>query len=226
VIAAATGVAAAALSVSPVRLRLAGAAARTIAITNPGGAAAAVEVRTASFVLDHRGRPMLARGRQPAAGWLRLRPARLVLAAGGTAKVAVLSATPANARPGDHPALVLLTTQPPRTSSVAIRVRIGVIVFVRVPGRIVHRLVVGALRARRRVLAAVVANRGKVVERTRVRLSLWRGGHALVRLGSVRVALLPHSRAVERFRYRGSVRGWVTARVELGARRWSFRVRL
>ena len=225
-IAAATGVAAAALSVSPVHVRLTGASSRTITITNAGNAAAAVEARPASFVLDRRGKPTIARERREAAGWLRLRPRRLVLAPGGTAVVTVSSAAPAGALPGDHPALVLLMTQPPRAAGVAIRMRIGVVVFIRVAGRIVHRLELGALRVRRRVLEATVANRGNVVERMRVRVSLSRGGRVLVRLGPVARTLLPHSRGIERFRYRGRLRGWVTARVEAGALRRTFRLRL
>jgi hypothetical protein len=226
VIAAAAGVAAAALSVSPVHIRLSGASSRTITITNAGNAAAAVEARPGSFVLDRSGKPTLARERQPAAGWLRLQPRRLVLAPGGSAVVTVTSVAPAGALPGDHAALVLLRTQPPRAAGVAIRVEIGVVVFIRVAGRIVHRLELGALRVRRRMLEAAVANRGNVVEHVRVRVSLSRGGRVLARLGPVVRTLLPHSRAIERFRYRGRVRGWVTARVEAGRLRRTFRIRI
>jgi hypothetical protein len=226
VIAAATGVAAAALSVSPVHVRLTGAASRAITITNAGNAAATVDARPASFVLNRRGKPMVTRERREAAGWLRLQPRRLVLAPGGTAVVTVSSSVAPGARPGDHPALVLFTTEPRRTAGVAIRMRIGVVVFVRVAGRIVHRLEIGALRVRGRVLEATVANRGNVVERTRVRISLSRGGHVLVRLGPVGRTLLPHSRGTERFRYSRRLRGWVTARVEVGVRRRTFRIRL
>ena len=225
-IAAAAGVAAAALSVSPVHIRLSGASSRTITITNAGNAAAAVEARPGSFVLDRSGKPTLARERQPAAGWLRLQPRRLVLAPGGSAVVTVTSVAPAGALPGDHAALVLLRTQPPRAAGVAIRVEIGVVVFIRVAGRIVHRLELGALRVRRRMLEAAVANRGNVVEHVRVRVSLSRGGRVLARLGPVVRTLLPHSRAIERFRYRGRVHGWVTARVEAGRLRRTFRIRI
>jgi len=225
VIAAAAGLAAA-LSVSPVRIRVSRAASHTITITNAGNAAASVDARPASFVLDRRGKPTIARERQPAAGWLRLQPSRLVLAPGGTAVVTVSSAAPRGALPGDHPALVLFTTQPPRAAGVAIRMRIGVVVFVRVGGRIVHRLELGALRVRHRVLELVVVNRGNVVERPRVRIVLLRGGHVLARLGSVGRTLLPHSRGVERFRCSARIRGWVTARVEMGALRRIFRLRL
>jgi hypothetical protein len=226
VIAAAAGVAAATLSVTPVHFRLSGASSRTITVTNAGNAVAAVEAQPGSFVLDRSGKPTLARGRQPAAGWLRLRPRRLVLVPGGSAVVTVTAAAPAGALPGDHPALVLLTTQPPHAAGVAIRVQIGVVVFVRVGGRIVHRLEVNGLRVRRRVLEAAVANRGNVAEHVRLRVSLLRGGHVLARLGPVARMLLPHSRGIERFRYRGHLRGWVTARVEAGSLRRTFRIRL
>jgi hypothetical protein len=225
VIAAAAGVAAA-LSVSPVRIRLTRAASRTITITNAGNASATVDARPAGFVLDRRGKPTIARDRQPAAGWLRLQPPRVVLAPGGTAVVTVSSAAPAGALPGDHPALVLFTTQPPRTAGVAIRLRIGVVVLVRVAGRIVHRLELGSLRVRRRVIELVVANRGNVAEYARVRIVLLRGGHVLARLGSAGRTVLPRSRGIERFRHPRRVRGWVTARVELGVLRRTFRLRL
>jgi hypothetical protein len=149
-----------------------------------------------------------------------------MVAPGGTAAVTVSSAAPAGARPGDHAALVLLTTQPPRGAGVTIRMRIGVVVFVRVAGRIVHHLELGVLRARRQVLELVVANRGNVVEYARVRIALLRGGHVLARFGSVGRTLLPHSRGIERFRRPARVRGWVTARVEVGVNRRTFRLRL
>jgi hypothetical protein len=225
VIAAVVGVAAA-LSVSPVRIRLTGADSRTITITNAGNASATVDARPAGFVLDRRGKPTIARERQPAAGWLRLQPRLLVLAPGGAAAVRVSSAAPAGALPGDHPALVLFTTRPPRGPGIAIRMRIGVVVLVRVAGRIVHRLELGALKVRHRVLELVVANRGNVVERARARIVLLRGGHVLARLGPVGRVVLPHSRAIERFRTSARVRGWVTARVELGVLRRTFRLRL
>jgi hypothetical protein len=225
VIAAAVGVAAS-LSVSPVRIRLTGAASRTITITNAGNASATVDARPAGFVLDRRGKPTIARERQPAAGWLRLQPRLLVLAPGGTAAVRVSAAVPVGALPGDHPALVLLTTQPPRGPGVAIRMRIGVVVLVRVGGRIVHRLELGSLKVRHRVLELVVVNRGNVVEYARARIVLLRGGHVLARLGSAGRTLLPHSRGIERFRRPHRVRGWVTARVEVGVVRRTFRLRL
>ena len=88
-----------------------------------------------------------------------------------------LVAAPDRALPGDHAALVLLTTAPSRATGIAVRLRVGVVVLVRVAGRIVHRLELGSLEARRRVLVATVVNRGNVAELSRVRISLSRRGH-------------------------------------------------
>jgi hypothetical protein len=226
VIAVATGVTAAALSVSPVHLRLDGMATRVITIRNTGSSAAIVDAQSASIRFDRRGRPSPAAQRRQAGGWLRLRPRRLVVDPGASAVVTVWSVAPNRALPGDHAALVLLTTAPSRATGIAVRLRVGVVVLVRVAGRIVHRLELGSLKARRRVLVATVVNRGNVAELSRVRISLSRGGHVLARLRSSRRTVLPHSRSVERFRYHGRVRGWVTALVEVGAVRRVVRIRL
>jgi hypothetical protein len=227
VIAAAAGIAAATLSVSPVRIQLTGGAGRTITITNAGTSAAAVDARPAGFVLDPRGKPIVARERRSAAGWLHVQPRLLALAPGGKAVVTVSAAVPPGALPGDHPALILFTTQPPpRAGGVAVRMRIGVVVFVRVAGRIVHRLELGALKVRRRALEVIVANRGNVVERAHVRIFLVRRGRVVARLDSVARTLLPRSHAIERFRHPGRLRGWITARVEVGSISRSFRIRL
>ena len=225
-IAVSTGIAAAALSVSPVHLRLDGMATRMITIRNTGSSAATVDAQSASIRFDRRGRPAPAPPRRRLGGWLRLRPRRFVVDPGASAVVTVWSAAPKGAVPGDHAALVLLTAVPSRGTGIAVRLRVGVVVLVRVAGRIVHRLELGPLRARRRVLVAAVVNRGNVAELTRVRISLSRRGHVLARLRSTRRTLLPHSRSIERFRYRGRVRGWVTALVEVGVLRRAVRIRL
>jgi hypothetical protein len=104
--------------------------------------------------------------------------------------------------------------------------RIGVVVFVRVAGRIVHRLELAARGVRRHVLEVAVMNRGNVAERRRVRMSLSSKGHLLARRVSARRTWLPHSRGIVRFRYAGRLPRWVTARVEVGALRRTLRIRL
>jgi hypothetical protein len=121
---------------------------------------------------------------------------------------------------------VLLTTQARRAGGVAIRLRIGVVVYIRIPGRIVRRIVVGVPTVRRHLLEVPVANRGNVVERTRVRIALSRGGRVLLRLGPIDRMLLPHSRGVDHFRRPAGLRGLVIARVEAGVIRRTFRIRL
>ena len=224
-IVAATGAAAAALSVSPVRLRLTRSARRTITIMNTGDAARSIDVRAARFALDRRGKPVVLPKRE-AGAWLRLRPRHFVLAAGGVAEVTVSSVAAPHARPGDHPAVVLLTTQAPRAPGVAVRIRVGVVVFVRVGGRIVHRLRLGARPIRRRVFEAVVGNRGNVVERAPVSVVLSRNGRVLARLRSATRTFLPHSHAAVRFQCPARVRGRVTVRVEAGVWHGTARIRL
>lgn len=120
---------------------------------------------------------------------------------------------------------------------VRVRIRVGVIVDLRVRGRILRRLDARALRVRHRgairVLELRLVNRGNVTERLPadgLRLSLLSGGRALATLRPQSRELLPHSAGIAVFAYRGGLGGSVLARVELrhpvrGPRR-SFRVRL
>lgn len=225
-IAAAAGIAASALSVTPVHLRLTRSAARTIAITNTGDAPAVVIVRSAGLALDDHGMPALARRPQPAASWIHARPSRVALAPGARASVTVSSTAPAAASPGDHAALVLLTTQPRPGAGVAIRVRIGVVVVIRVPGKVVHRLEVSGLSVRRGMLELTVANRGNVVEHIHAQVVLRRAGQLLARLGPIERTLLPHTRARLAFGYRRRFHGAVTAVVDIGRLRRTLRLRL
>lgn len=129
---------------------------------------------------------------------------------------------PGRAEPGDHDALVLLTTRPWRSAGVAVRMRIGVVVVVRTPGRIVRRLALGRrLRARpargARVLELVVVNNGNVTEildRGRIRLTL-RVRTLAVSLRPERRELRPHTSGLVEFRYRGRLRGWLAVRARL-----------
>jgi hypothetical protein len=115
--------------------------------------------------------------------------------------------------------------------------RVGVIVVLRVRGRIVRRLDARALAVRQqgaaRLLELRLVNRGNVTERLGgdgLRLSLLRDGRRLATLRPAPRELLPHSAGIAVFTYRGRLRGAVLARIELrppmrGPRR-SFRIRL
>ena len=211
------------LTATPARVGLAGTGKASVRITNPGRGAVVVDVARAGFSLDLRGRPHVAAraGSRAATTWLTERPGRFVLPAGATKSLTVSSRLPRRVEPGDHDALVLLTTRPRRSAGVAVRMRIGVVVVVRAPGRVVRSVAVRALRVRRaghtRTLELVLANRGNVTETidaARVRLLLVRKNAR----SSVRVEtreLRPRTTGIVQFRHRGRLVGWVTARVRL-----------
>ncbi len=175
---------------------------------------------------------------ESAASWLTVRPGRFVLGPGAGRSLTVASRLSAGAEPGDHDALVLLTTRPQRGAGVAVRMRIGIVVVVRAPGPVVRRLELRGLRVRRgsgvRILELDVVNRGNVtetLERGWVRISLRRGG-AEATLSADSRELRPRTRGVVQLPYRGRLRGWVTVRVRIAAQaglpvvRRTFRARM
>ena len=200
-----------ALSVSPARVALAAPGSRTIKLRNGGAERVVVDVTR---------RPL---GPQPAAkAWLQITPARVVLRSGESAILTLRASPPRRAEPGEHRVLVLLMTHPLRGGRVNVQVRLGVRVKVVVRGRIVRRLTLGRLRVHRRrdarFLFVSVANRGNVTVQLRGRVAalLVRRGQQLARLSSpARRALLPGARAVLALRYRGRLRGLVTAVVHI-----------
>ena len=183
-----------------------------------------VDVGRAGFSLDRRGRPHIAPRDVPRAAvtWLNVRPARFVLPAGSTRSLTVTSRLPRRPEPGDHDALVLLTTRP-RGAGVAVRMRIGVLVVVRAPGRVVRKVVVGSLRVRRlprgRVLEVLLVNRGNVTEtlgRGSVRVTLTCRTTRMTLRAAAR-ELRPRTSGVVLLPLRRGVSRWVSARVEVVA---------
>jgi hypothetical protein len=215
------------LVASPARVSIAGSGRATVTVTNSGSRRVEIEVRRAGFALDLRGRPRIvrrARGAGAATSWLIVRPRRLVIRAGARASLSITSRVPRRARPGDHDALVVLTTRPIRSAKVAVRMRLGVMVVVRAPGRTARRLDVRSLRVRRvggtRMLELLLANRGDVTEvldRKRVRIILQRRDRVFARLQPLARQLLPRTKGLVQAPYAGRVRGRVTAVVELAA---------
>ncbi len=229
-----------ALSATPARISLAGSAGAAIRVTNPGREAVVVDATRAGFGLDLRGRPRVVSGtsRRAATAWLSVRPTRFVLAARASATVAVSARVPPRAEPGDHEALVLLTTRPSaRRPGLAVRMRLGVVVVVRAPGRVARSLRLGGLRVRRaggaRLLELWVANAGNVTEtlwRGRVRLLVARPGGSARILAAPR-ELRPRTSGLVQTVYRGPLRGRVRVRAELvdpagRILRRTFRIRL
>ncbi len=229
-----------ALTASPARATLVGSARQLIRVANAGAEPVVVDVVPAGFALGPRGRPrilLIGDAARRAAAWLAIRPSRIALGPGASTNLTLVSKPPRAATPGDHPALVLLTTRASPLAPVAVRMRIGITVLVRVPGRIRHALVVRSLHVRRvahrQLLELVVANAGNVVEwlrRGRVEVSLALHGRVIARLDPAARELLPRATAIFDLPYRAGVHGDVTAVVALGDRvktlRRSFRVRL
>ena len=224
------------LSASPLRLTFRGASTAAVVLRNPGRRALLVDVSRGGFARSPRGKPRV-RPARGTAGWLRMRPRRIRIAPGAKRVLHVRAVPRRHTAPGDHPALVLLTTRPLGVKHVRVRLRVGVIAVLRVRGRIVRRLDARALMVRRskalRLLELHLVNRGNVTERLArdgLRLTLLRGGRRFTTLRPARQELLAHSSGIARFSYRGRVRGAVLARVELqapfrGPKRW-FHARL
>jgi hypothetical protein len=210
-----------ALSATPTRVVLTAGAWTAVRVTNAGRASVVVDAATSGFALDPSGRSRVS-GRDEAGHWLVLAPRRLALGAGRSATVTVSAEVPRRARPGEHAALILFRTRPRAGAPVPIVMQVGVVVTVRVPGRVVRRLDVRGLRlvrhGRRRTFLLTIWNRGNVSEvlpLRRVRVVLRRGGRLFATLLPSRRQILPHAVAVLALRYAGGVRGWVQAAVAI-----------
>ncbi len=213
-----------ALTASPAHVELAGSSRTTVRVRNAGASRVVLDLRRAGFALDLRGRPRIVREhgtRRSAAPWLEFRPRTLAIGPAGTGVVSISSRVPARAEPGDHDALLLFTTRRRMRDGLAVRVRMGVVVVVRAPGRVVHRLALGRLRSTRakrgRVLELALRNRGNVTESVARRgavVSLERHGRRVARIGADARTFRPGTRGVLLFRLGRRVAGGrVVARV-------------
>ncbi len=204
-----------ALIASPSHVALKGSGRAPVAVTNSGTRPVVVDVARAGFALDLRGRPRAVSRRTT---WLGVGPRRLTLAPGATATVTVSAHVPRHAQPGDHSELVLLTSRPPTRRGLPVRLRLGVVVVVRAPGKVVRRVSAIGLHVRRgrnaRVLALLLANRGTVTETVGgpcALLWLHRRGRLLARLRTAERRILPHTRGLVELVYRGRLQGRVQA---------------
>jgi len=219
-----------ALTAAPARIELAGAAEAAIRVANPSRSAIVVDAAPAGFALDLRGRPHIATGRDRSVR-LVLRPRRFELPPGGVADVHVASSPAGPIRPGDHLGLVVLATRPSGHGGVAVRMRLGVVVVVRLPGVVVHRLSLKGLRIGRSAIAASLSNGGNVVEHARISIELRRAGRTIATLRSTAREILPGARGVLAFRRPPRIHGSLRAVVEVRNRgaiaaRRVFRLRL
>jgi len=154
-----------ALIASPSHVALKGSARAPVTVTNSGTRPVVVDVARAGFALDLRGRPRAVSRRS---SWLAVGPRRLTLAPGAAAALTVSAHVPRRAQPGDHSELVLLTSRPPMRRGIPVRLRLGVVVVVRAPGKVVRRVSAVSIRVRpsgkARVLGLLLANLGTVTE--------------------------------------------------------------
>ena len=206
------------LSVSPSHVELTPGTHRVISIDTGSSDRASIDVHVVGLTLDPQGRPRLER--RGGAPLLRLSASRL-RAARGRAQLTITARPAAHAAVGDHAAVVLFDATTPGTSSVLVRLRVGLVVSVRVPGKVVHRLVLqaGASVLRKpRVIEVDVANRGNVTEHvdaSRLTLVVVRAGRTVAVLRAARRDFLPHSRGFVLFSYSQRLRGAFVARVGL-----------
>jgi hypothetical protein len=210
-----------ALSVSPAHLSLAAGGKASLHVGGISAGRLVLRARVVGLALDPRGRPRIA-GRRDAAAWLTVRP-RTAVAGRTGANFVVASRRVSGAHPGDHAAIVLLVATEPGGKGIAVAMRVGLVVTVRVSGRSIRRVEVVTARARPtpgigRLIAVTIANRGDRIELIggrRLAVTLLRRGHAVGRCQGARRALLPRTRAVVTVRCRAAVRGPFVARVAI-----------
>jgi hypothetical protein len=213
------------LSVSPAHVALQAGSRATLHIQTGAGGPLLLRASVAGLALDLRGKPRIA-ARREAAPWLSVSPASVEVGRRGATLVIASHRRPSS-WPGDHSALVLLTATAPPAKGVAIQLRVGVVVTMRVKGRLVHRLEVVAARVgrssvgrrsarRARMIELTFANRGNVIESIggpRLRITLLRRGRVIARLAARRRKVLPHTAALVLVRYGGRSRGLTTIRI-------------
>lgn len=228
------------LVASPARVQVEGTGHQTIRLSNHGRSAVVVDASRAGFALSLRGgRPRVVAA-PGTARWLSFAPRRLRVAPGATTSITITTRVPRGTTPGDHASVLLLSTRPRARAGLAVRLRLGVVVVLRVPGRLVRRLQPSGLVVRHkrgtRTLVLALANRGNVTETLapgRLTITLWKGRRRIARFLPPPRELLPHTRALFDLRYRKKARGVMRALVQLrpagvgtAILRRSYRIRL
>ena len=211
---AAAALAVVALSVSPAHVTLDAGGETSVRVTASPGLV--LQASIAGLSLDGRGRPRIV-PRRDAGAWLTVRP-RTVTVMRRDATFVIGSRRPSHALPGDHTAIVLLTAQASERRAVAVGMRVGLVVTVRVPGRRLSRVEVVSARARRSLIVVTIANRGNVIEPvggSQLQVLVLRRGRIVARFQGGPRMLLPRTRAVVGFRLRKQIHGPLVAQVRL-----------
>ena len=215
------------VSATPAHLTLLGRTSHRLVVHNNGSHRVSVVATRASFAFDLYGNAQISPGallRRSARAWLSVRPSQLVLRPHEERVLRIAARQPRGATAGDHPALVLLSARGLGHAPVSIRTRLGVLVFVRVPGRVVRRMAIGRVlvlrSAPRRGIAVTAINRGNLVERLlagQVTVALWRGARLVTALRGRARDLLPRTRGLVLVPVRRSLHGAFTADVRIAA---------
>jgi hypothetical protein len=202
-----------ALAAAPARLVLPASSRAVIRVANTGNLPLDVRVSRAGLSLGTEGRPAVGPRAAPA-GWLFVSRTRFRIRGHTAVAVALRAGALRGARAGDHATLLLLSAVRPGRHTVAVALRVGVVVVLRAQGRVARRLELGAARVERRggrrVLRLGVVNRGDLDEwfgRDRVRLTLRRAGRVVGRPAVLPRRLLARSRGVVVATLGGGLRG-------------------
>lgn len=222
----AAGLALLALAASPLHVVAPPGASVALTVRNTGSATAVVTAAAAGFRLDLRGRPVLG---GVARAWLRAAPQRLALRPGAQGVVHVHTVAPKGASPGDHARVLLLTATAVGANGIRLAARVGVLLVVRCPGRLVHRLDPVRLRRVGTRLRLLVVNRGNLdewVTGDRLALTLRRDGRAVAVLRARSQRVLARSRAVFEWKLPARLVGEVRVAAFLSGRVHRYRLRL
>jgi P pilus assembly chaperone PapD len=219
-----------AISASPFSLKLQGAATGSIHVVNPGSKAVTVDVSTGDLAVAQTGKVTVDPKEKPplsARAWLTVAPGKLTLAPGAGADVTVNVHPPRDATPGDHYALVLLTTVPPNNVQIGVRTQIGVSVVDTIAGAVPKPVRIEAASVvtvgKKHALQLRVVNPSAFLEhlvRGAVTADIRRGARRVAHLVAAPRVLLPRSTAQIELPYPAKLRGRFSVTTEVkGARR-------
>lgn len=209
------------ISVSPSNLIIPAGQVGTLTLTNPGSEASTYDLAAGNYALTANGRVQIDPRQTPgrsAKDWITITPGSVTVPAQGSTTIRVATRRVAVATPGDHQALVLITSRADTGGGgVGVRTRVGIGVVVRVPGRYVRRLSVNkpvvVRRGGSRVVQVRITNRGNINERFnkgQVRVTLRNGARRSVVIARAQ-NILPGTYGIFSMPYTGPLTGPVQA---------------
>ena len=209
------------VSVAPSHLVIPAGQTQDLTISNPGSDPVTFDLSTGNYVLSANGQVQIDPKQPPARSakdWIRLSPSTVTIDGQQSATIHVATKRVSSAAPGDHQALVFITSRATSTpGSVGVQTRLGIGVVVRVPGTLIRRLRVNkptvATRGGVRVLQVRITNAGNINERFekgQVRVTLRTGAAKTVLIAKPQ-NVLPGTYGIFSLPYRGKLTGTVKA---------------